>query len=243
MGPSSLSIAQRLLQHLDTLEKSIRTLDCRVVPSSFDPHERALRAFPRATTWEWKSLRMAFEKSMSRMIMLNTPLFWQIEPYVHGAREGSAALFVNEPFNIPVNTVAATLIGVDTVVIAAEDAKALSLHIVETGAATPYNWILIHEATSSSWDTPAPLVDVKRAVHEIHLVPGVPLLWQCEHLYNQHILFHTSGEFTWSISDKKISITTKELAPYTFSDFELPFLLSYTSTACSCGEKVVERTI
>lgn len=243
MGSSSLSVAQRLLQPLGTLEKNIRMLNCRVVPSSFDPYETALRAFPRAAAWRWKSLAAAFEKSDSRTIMLNTPLFWQIESYVHTAREGLAALFVNEPFNIPVNIAAITLTNIDTVVLAAEDAKALSLRIVETGVPTPASWVLIHTAASPAWDTPVSLIDARRVVHEVHLLPGVPLLWQCEHLYNQSALFHVSDEFTWSISDSSTLITTKEPAPYTFSAFEIPFSLSQNASSCTCGENLFERTL
>lgn len=234
--------AAKLLQDLDMLEKDIPALGCRVLPSSFTAEDPLLRAFPRSSNWKWKSLEHTFKAFGTHMMMIHLPLFWQVESYIHAACEGTSAIFVNEPYNIPVSGAAITLTEIDTVLARPEDAAALYSYIREKNIRTPQHWILIHNAEDPDWNLPKLFnTQAESVIQEVHLMPGVPLLWQCIHLKNQSAHFHISDEFVWNISDTKTLITSQNSEPYLFSNFEIPFTLTQHKSTCVCGNVVVKR--
>src|SRR6185369_8776282 len=101
---------------LATMEPTIPAMNCRVVPSSFDPDDPALLAVPRPLEAAWPSVEAALRHFGSRAVMMRLPLFWQAEPLLHAAcRAAGAPIFVNEPENMPLGA-AALQNGVDTVV-------------------------------------------------------------------------------------------------------------------------------
>lgn len=218
----------------------MQEIPCRVVPTSFDPDDPDLRAFPRLLSWQWSSCEDALKRFAPRVVMMRLPLFWQVEPLLHAAcRSVPAPIFVNDADNMPVGEAAIRLAYVDTVVTDTADAFKFSSFLSDKKTWSK-SWLIIHRP-DSSWDIPPSLGDAQVA-QEVHIFPGVPLLIQCADLANvrSSALFHGSLEFKMDILTDRIAITGSNEDPVPLTNLEIPLRLKRNGV-CACGEEIVQR--
>lgn len=214
-----------LRTRLDAIEPHIQEMDCFVVPSTFDPDDVELRAFPIPNSWKWSSCEEMLKAFKSRVVMMRLPLFWQLEPALYEACQAAhATIFINEPENMPMGAEAIRQGEVDTIVTTAADAAAFSAYLLEKKLHSSCNWIIVHRA-EEAWNIPAILqIADTRVAQEVHLLPGAVALYQCPALAEaKTAAFH-------------ICEYTNPLVP-----LEIPFELT-SREKCSCGETVYGRS-
>lgn len=233
-----------LLRILASVEARLPAMPCRLVPTSFDPDDPDLHAFPRSINWRWASCERALRAlGAARGVMMRLPLFWQVEVPLHAAcRAVGIPIFVNEPENMPVGGAAIQNADVDAVITDRADAQLFAAYLAERGIRGPRLWIVIHRADDASWDVPAVLhQENQRVAEEVHLFPGVPILEQCALLMNFGApLFHLSGGYSMEEVDGSALLSGAEDDPLPLLRFELPWKLSRAGI-CSCGKATVER--
>ncbi len=231
-----------LRDRLSVFETKLKEVSCRVVPTSFDPNDPDLRAFPRPLSWKWSSCEDALKRFAPRVVMMRLPLFWQVEPLLHEAcRAVPAPIFVNDADNMPVGEAAIRLAYVDTVVTDTSDSFAFSSFLSEKKT-LPKSWIIIHRP-DSTWDIPTPLRDARetRVAQEVHVFPGVPILHQCAELSEKkEPAFHASAEFQIEVEKDRIYISGSTSDPFPLSRLEIPLALRETGL-CPCGKKIFVR--
>ena len=231
-----------LIEVLRRIEPHIQEMNCRIAPASFDPHDPELLAFPRALDWQWRSCEDLLRAFGVHAVMMRLPLFWQVEALLHAACHAAGApIFTSEPDNMPVAAAALRSVDIDCVVTAAPLAPAFADYLVEEHTTLPNAWILIHEVGASEWTVPRALASCAHVGQEVHLFPGVPLLWQCAALaQKKEAVFHVSEEFRAELGADatRISNTDGDLLPSYISEFPVTLV---KSGACTCGRMRVRR--
>jgi hypothetical protein len=225
---------------LDSIEAQLPDAPYSVVPTSFDPHDDGLRAFPRSLETRWTSAENFFLNVGARGIMMRLPLFWQMEPLLFAAGQmAGAPLFVCDQSNMPLGAAAIRTAHMDTVVTDAGDAFAFSDYLVLTGAVAPKAWLVVHAFDAHSWDTPAALVDARLA-QEVHLFPGIPVLASCERAPKVGAGFHACNDYRVDINEtaRLTSINDEDPLPLLNYDTEVPLAASGT---CICGREIFVR--
>ncbi len=232
-----------LVSLLGEAQAHIPEMQNRVVPSSFDPDDENLIAFPLPLSYTWSSCERALVRSRPRGVMMRAPLFWQLEAPLHAAcRAAGAPIFVNDQANMPVGGAAIQLADTDAVVTSANDAVAFAAYLSEKKMPHPRLWILISSLEEYLRKTDHSREGIRgTVVEEVHLFPGLVLLEQCEHLADARGGFHASGTFHWEIGSEECLITSlQEDAPIPFARLTLPLALRKRGT-CGCGNPVFER--
>lgn len=236
------SIAARLVSILEPIQDRIADEHWRVVPSSFSSTDPNLRALPLPQEWQWPSLAETLTALEVHTLILQQPGFWQVEPFAfHAARESSIPVCNIEPQNYPLDRAAIRFAEADGVLAEASEAALLAEYLYAHNVTPLRAWVLIHSADANTWDVPPALVRANvQVAHEVHLVPGVPLLVQCGHLAKQNApRFHRSHICSWS-EDLRTPAITIESLPFNLTQFELPFALQ-DEGICTCGECTVSR--
>jgi len=164
------------------------------------------------------------------------PLFWQMEPPVFVAcRAAGVPLFTVQPDNIAVAAASIRYAESSAIIAEARSAEPLHEHLIMYQDPLPELWFVIHSAATDNWhDTPPRLSG--RVCQEVHLYPGLPVLWQCLHLSQTGAQrFHRSEEYTWDETGARISSLDGSLP---VRDSSLPFTLQ-SEGSCTCGRDIV----
>lgn len=238
--PETRTSHAMLLKILESIEPKIPGVPRQLVPTSFDPADPELRAFPRPLGWHWTSAERMLRAFGSHGIMMRLPLFWQLEPALFAAGQAAGApIFVNDQDNMPVGAAAIKTASMDTVITDTQDAFRFSSYLSETGAQFPTAWIIVHPALLDVWEVPAPLREAgARVAQEVHLFPGVPFLEQCEFLAaNKDPAFHTSEVYTVETEGDGTYLTSAGDDPLPLFRYELRRTLT-ESGECACGKRV-----
>lgn len=210
----------------------------RLFPTSFDASDARLDAFPRSLNWRWVSMERFLRYHDAKVVLMRLPLFWQVlTPLHHACRASGAAIYPNEPENVPVAGAAVRSADADAVITEARDAEALYAYLADKGLRQPA-WFLVHRP-EEPWSVPRLLSGV-RLWQEVHLFPGVPLLEQCGEIAGS-ARFHPSDAYLWDASGAATRITSagEDLIP--LRSYELPFALRHEGNACSCGRLIVYK--
>jgi len=142
---------------------------------------------------------------------------------------------------MPVGAAAIRFADVNTVILEADDSFAFSAHLVEKGVSIPPYWVVIHRA-DGAWETPRTLQSASSVAQEVHLFPGVPILWQCEELMRVMLpQFHLSDEYNWKV-ESETYITSAREDPLPFTLLRMPFSLR-KEKICSCGKDIFAKRV
>ena len=225
-----------LLQLLAAAEASFVEVPCDLSPTSFDPRDPGLAAFPRPLKWRWSSVERALILFRSRGILMRLPLFWQVEPALFRAGQTAGApLFVNDQDNMPVGLAAIRDAFMDTVVTDAADAEHFARYLATT-AVSPRAWIIVHPLLAPQWQAPH-FPSTTLVAQEVHLFPGVTLLSQCAQLLSQREpLFHL--EDRWTLEENRITSVADD--PLPLMGYTLGTKLAPQGT-CACGKTILSR--
>lgn len=233
-----------LLHLLAAIESRIPQMPCRVVPTSFDPDDSKMRAFPRSINWRWVSCERALRAfNVERGVLMRLPLFWQMESPLHAAcRAVGVPIFVNEPENMPVAAAVAAAGDIDAVVTDEEDARAFSKYLTEKNIQSPHIWLIVHPVDAPVWDIPAALREERIGItQEVHLFPGVPILEQCLLLWDKKSpRFHLTDGYFLEMGEGGTLLSGAGEDPLPLIRYTLPGEL-YLHGHCPCGKVVVGR--
>ncbi len=230
---------ETFLKLLEKIESKVPEMNCRVMPSSFNPDDENLRAFPYYLAPRWDSLERALRESGSHGVMMRLPLFWQVESNLHHAcRATDAFLFLNEPENMPLGAAALRLAEIDAVITDTKDAFAFSLYLSSNNSPLDFTWLIIHSADKDAVKIPEILLGRgAKVIQEVHIFPGVTVLEQCSHIWkDKSPRFHVSDDYILEKIGDKMTVTSANDAPLPFFRYELSLRLS-EEKKCSCGEK------
>ena len=208
----------------------------RTVPSSFDALDPALGALPLPEGYTWHTAARTLASLSSEGVMMRLPLFWQTELLLHEAcRTASTFLFVNDRKNVPVGVLAVKQRVVDTIVTDFEDASAFIASLTDAAVPIPKKWILVRRPDQARITLPL-RPKLAHIAEEIHLVPGMPLLTQCETLAaTDEPVFHAADVLNLTIADTGCSVSAPEQF-WSLHDHPLPFA-ARQSGVCSCGKE------
>lgn len=239
--PIQLKEFMSLIKEIQPL---IQNMNGRVVPSSFDPDDENLMAFPLPLSYSWSSCERALVANRPSGVMMRAPLFWQLEAPLHAAcHVAGAPIFVNDRANMPVGGAAIQLAEMDTVVTSADDAVEFAAYLSEKKIPHPRLWILVTPLSEFAGGHIVPRDGVMgRVVEEIHLFPGVVLLEQCEELAAARSGFHLSDSFHWEVGAAESLITSQDKnAPIPLARIVLPLAFSERGV-CPCGQIIFQKS-
>jgi hypothetical protein len=166
----------------------------RYVPTHFTWTE-SLAAYPRSREWRWRSAEEVLRAESGQGVILRLPLFWQMEiPLFLACRAAGSFLFVNDRANMPLGASAVARSSMATVATDAEDAEDFALYMQERSLSAPKRWLVVQHGSLRRLPR---TLDAGLVFQEYHVLPGVPVLAQCEHLANREGLFHPLEEYAW----------------------------------------------
>lgn len=210
-------------------------VDCRYLPSSFDPVDPELTAVRIPTSWEWTSAERALREFDAHGVMMRIPLFWQLEiPLFRACKNVEAFIFVCDQANMALGSAAIRGAQVDCVVTDRDDAERFSAYALQRGT-LPSSWIVIHKLHD---DWKMPTLGNSLIAQEVHISPGIVVLEQCRYLRTARIAaFHLSPGFILHTNSEIISSDS----PYSMNvRIQIPFPIDVSRT-CECGEEIIER--
>lgn len=208
----------------------------RVIPTSFEPGDLTVTAFPLPRDWVWTSLERALRAAQPTVVMPCIPAFWQLEPLLHGAcRKAGAPIFMNQLSNIPLGIAAIRDMGADVIIAEAAYAATFAEQIIKKNLSLPKTWVLLYRAESGSWDIPAVLTGHDIVVsREVHLFPGLPILTGCPARPFGPLL-HPSDTFVWEFGEHRTLLTGTGKKPLPLQQYELPRMMREGPACDDCG--------
>lgn len=236
--------APEFLELLKTIQSHVPGMNSRVMPSSFDPDDPTLCAFPYHKTAGWNSCERVLRDSGAHGVMMRLPLFWQVEPNLFAAcRAAGAFIFINDVDNMPLGAAAVRDAHIDAIVTDADDAHAFSQYLLEKKSGMAKVWMIVHTPHKDMVPVPHALKDPRICVaQEVHAFPGVPVLEQCAFLQkNKGASFHVSERYVYEITDDGLALTSNDAAPLPFFRYQLPLPLREEGQ-CECGKAIFKAT-
>jgi len=231
-----MAIVSRLLD----IQQSLATMQCRIIPTSFEADDPELSGFPIHPNWHWSSCARILSVLKPHGVMIRLPLFWQLEiPLWYACREARTPIFLNDPENMPVAAAALQRGGMDTVVTEYRDAVALVAYLSENNHPLPRAWIIVHRAYDE-WTVPS-ILSKETVAHEVHLFPGLPMLAQCPALMNstsETLHFHLTPECQYNESSNSVETVPRETLPA----FTLQAPPITATDMCECGNITYMQT-
>ncbi len=231
---------EKFLELLKDIEDKIPEMNCRVMPSSFDPDDQNLLAYPYYLSPRWDSCEKALRAFGARGVMMRLPLFWQTESLLHSAcRAAGAFIFINEPENMPVGALALREGEVNTIVTDINDVFVFSSYLRDNKFPLNQTWIIVHPLKNKIGTIPEVLMKKEVLVaQEVHLFPGVPILEQCSTLWKEKkLLFHLLDLYVIEKKDNKSLLSNISDSPFSFFRYELPLHLNEAGR-CGCGKDI-----
>ncbi|OGG55930.1 hypothetical protein A3D71_04100 [Candidatus Kaiserbacteria bacterium RIFCSPHIGHO2_02_FULL_55_20] len=232
------------LKRLKSVQGAIPSMRCNVVPSSFDPTDEAMLAFPLPISWQWSSCERFLRERAARIVMTRLPLFWQLEVLLHDVCKAvGAPLFIGSPQNMPVGAAAIAAMGIDTIITSGEDCGAFATHLSDRAIPLPKNLFIVR-TPEESWGTPPTLSRAGVRIHqEVHLFPGVVIAEQCAHAdAGVQACFHLSDGVRIDTRGSDSYLTIDKELPLPITDLEIPFSLRAGGT-CACGKQILEKIL
>lgn len=230
------------LKKLKNIQGAIPSMQCNIVPSSFEPDDASMLAFPLPLSWQWNSCEKFLRERPARIVLTRLPLFWQLEILLHDACKAvGVPLFIGSPQNTPLDGAAIVAMNIDTVVTSAEDTASFLTHLSNRTIALPKNWLIVY-TPEQSWDIPSAFLSANVQVYgEMHLFPGIVILRQCTHaVASRKPHFHVSDGVRVDTRRSGSYLTIDKELPLSITDLELPFSLR-TNGICACGRELVEK--
>ncbi len=230
-----------LLHLLQKAEHNFKNVACGLVPTSFDPHDPLLTAFPRPLQWKWPALQRYLQTLQSASVMMLLPQFWQMQSCIHReCHDVAALLFIADIANTPIAAAATESLSIDTVITSTQDCSELLDYLSEKEMPAPRSWVFVHDANKPTPHIPENLRETHSVVQEIHIFPCVPIFEQCGSLIQRHSnRFHTSEAYVWEFKDDRTLITSAREDPLPLLKYRLPFTAIQTDM-CPCGKVEVE---
>lgn len=232
--------ASEFLELLGAIQGRIPGMDSRVMPSSFNPDDPALCAFPYHKTAGWNSCERVLRDSSTHGVMMRLPLFWQVEPNLFSACQAAGAfIFINDADNMPLGAAAVRDARIDAIMTDAPDAHAFAQYLLEKKSGMAKTWIIVHTPHKDI----RPISQILKEPHvrvaqEVHVFPGVPVLEQCAFLEKtKEALFHVSGSYEYEKTENSLALTSNDAAPLPFFRYKLPLPL-YEGGQCACGKAI-----
>lgn len=206
----------------------------RYVPTHFTWTE-SLGAYPRSREWRWRSAEEVLRAESGQGVILRLPLFWQTEiPLFRACRAAGSFLFVNDRANMPLGASAVARSSMATVATDAEDAEDFALYIRERSLSAPKRWLVVQHGSLRRLPR---TLDAGLVFQEYHVLPGVPVLAQCEYLASREGLFHSLQEYVWEYGpDSRVTGDFND--PLPLFRFRIN-LQSESVGSCPCGRNIV----
>ncbi|MSU74103.1 hypothetical protein EXS56_03105, partial [Candidatus Kaiserbacteria bacterium] len=134
-------------KQIQAIQETLKSLRCRIIPTSFEAEDPHLAGFPVHSLWRWNTCAQALSELKPHGVMMRLPLFWQLEvPLWYACRTAHTPIFLNDPENMPVGAAALQLGGMDTVVTEQCDASTFAEYLQKENEEFPKKWIVIHRA-------------------------------------------------------------------------------------------------
>lgn len=232
--------ASEFLELLGAIQSRIPGMNSRVMPSSFNPDDPALCAFPYHHTAGWSSCERTLRDSGAHGVMMRLPLFWQVEPNLFSACQAAGAfIFINDADNMPLGAAAVRDARIDAIVTDAPDAHAFAQYLLEKKSGMAKTWIIVHTPHKDI----RPISQILKEPHvrvaqEIHVFPGVPALEQCALLEkNKGSSFHVSDSYGYEKTTDGLALTSTDASPLPLFRYELPLPL-HEEGQCGCGKTI-----
>jgi len=232
---------ETLLRLLQQAEHNFKNVRCGLVPTSFDPKDPLLTAFPRPLQWKWPTLRRYLTTLESASVIMLLPEFWQMQSCVYReCHSVGAMLFIADVANTPIAAAATESLTIDTAITNTQDCRELLDYLSEKEMVVPHSWIFVHDANKPIPHISEKLMEHCRIVQEVHIFPCVPIFEQCDSLIQRHSnRFHTSEAYIWEFKADRTLITSAGEDPLPLLRFRLPFIAIETD-ACPCGKVEVK---
>lgn len=196
-----------------------------IVPAFWSPTNDP-SPFPFTETYRWSSLERICETlDIERSIVCATPEIWQVEPLVYRTtRDIEVPVIMISPQNLPILKPFCEQAGVD-MVITAPNSLSKILDLLKDVAERPKAIVVIHKDVST-WPHSDHKSEGILTFHELHLVPGLPLLFQ-EREQTATTDFKRNDLFSWTDGeDGTLQVSLPDSWPVKIVDVPLPFRLS-----------------
>lgn len=179
-----------------------------IVPAGWTPPTNEI-PFPYPKTYVWQSLsNLCAHYSITRTIVCAVPFMWQLEPLVYPvARDYGAPVAVVSPKNLPLIRPYAEQAGVDMIITTPEALQDISNILACTTAAPKVIVVIHHDAETLQTHTASTTHTQYVCIHELHLVPGLPLFSQIppSNSAESRPTLQRNEVFTWSTETNTIS--------------------------------------
>ena len=163
----------------------------QLIPTSFDPDNPNLGALA-VPYHPWETSSYALADCVDEIAIIRVPPFWQMEMPIHDAlrAHGIAPHFLH-PENTPLGIIAVSQLTPKIVITEAATLPRFLTALAEKKIPIPARWILLHALDAPQWETPKALNGAAITAHEVHSLPGLPVLHQCAALArSQSDAFH-----------------------------------------------------
>ena len=232
------------LRLLMAIQTRIPDMNARAMPSSPDPDDPALMAFPHNAKAGWNSCERTLRELGVHGVMSRLPLFWQIEPSLFAAcQKAGAFILINDVGNMPLGAAALRDAEIDAIVTDSQDARTFSAYLADNAVPLGRVWIIVHSPHNSEWEFPNALKDSSvRVAQEVHAFPGVTVLEQCPVLQNKREShFHVSDGYASEHAGNVLALSGCEDSPLPLFRYELPLPMRIQEV-CACGKAVFAVT-
>ncbi len=202
-----------------------------IVPAFWSPTEE-LAPFPFPGTYRWNSLQqICASLDVKRSIVCATPQIWQLEPLVYRTtRDIGVPVILTPPQNLPILKPFCEQAGVDLIVTSPDSVREI-VDILKDIKEPPKAIVVIHKDTTTVPPTSSAPTSVM-TLHELHLVPGLPVLYQEPEQANTTD-FKQNKLMSWSEDITGTShISLPDTWPVNIVDVPLTFQLSQNT----CGD-------
>lgn len=182
--------------------------------------------FPYPEKYHWVALEMTCrELDVKKAVVCTSPQTWQLEPLVYRTTNTIGVPVISTPpQNLPVLKPFSEQVGVDLIITSTASASRI-IEILETVTAKPKAMIVIHSDAGTLPRNGSHDRTRFRILHELHLVPGLPLLYQ-EAGQSTDTDFKRNELFSWTeTGEATFRVSLPEDWPVRVVDMPLPFRL------------------
>lgn len=223
-------------QSLATIETHLvnQTLEHQYhyAPTRFNP-DSEFQLAPQPLETGLPSLEETIRDISARITLTILPEFWNIESLVFWTHKRLGIVHAPLPFaNIPAAVEILKQLKPPLATASIDSAHALDLALDSNAhVARPALWHIVIPLGTDRLFMPR----MGTAIHDIHLMPGRSIAYQCAHLASRRVQeFHPSSEYLWEESDGHMRITSIDRAPLPLLRFDIGYA-RISNTPCHCG--------
>ncbi len=204
------------------------------VPNTFDATAPpTIEAVPLSKDEPWETISLHYQTMQPSLIAGIFPAFTQLGTrFEHSMRTIGlpAATVAEEQMRVPIALLESLAIG--GIVLRQGALQRCREEVARVSpTAAPYYQVILSP-------TEAPTVVGEHIFHEIHLVPGMVGLFQCQHLAAEGKgMFHLSDRFSWKHDGSTLMVS--DPADKRFLKAILPRRFAVEDTGCPCGESFI----